>query len=517
MTSPETKAEAFIREYVRHTSSHRGQPFNLLPWQREILRRLFTDLLPDGRRRIRTFYLGLAKKQGKSELLAALALYFLLVDPEPAAEIYSAAADREQAKIILRAATSMVEQDERLSSVVKTYRDCLSYTPRNGSGERIYRALSHESGTKHGLRPNIIIADELHAWQGEVGREFFETLTTGFGARREPLTLIATNAGWDRTSICWEFEELIHKIDKRITQDPSFAYFIARAPEELPWDSLEAFQLANPSFGTTCDEDFYRREVIRAKNSPAFQNTYRRFYLNQWTDSASAYIPVAEWDHCREQFHPDDLLGRDCFGGLDLADTTDLAAFVLFFPPNSDGETGKVLPFFWIPGDNLHDRCLKDQVPYESWARDGFINTTPGNVIDHDAIEAKILQLRDLYNIREIAFDRWGAVRISSHLQDAGIKMVQFPGDFASMSIPTKDLLHQVLSKRIAHDGHPVLRWNIASLIVKIDGGGRVRPDKKKSREKIDGVVALVMALGGAAAHMTERRSVYEDRGILLL
>jgi len=213
-----------------------------------------------------------------------------------------------------------------------------------------------------------------------------------------------------------------------------------------------------------------------------------------------------------------DLTGRPCYGGLDLATTTDVAAFVLAFPPTADGEPYWLVPYFWVPGDNMIERIRRDRVPYDAWSRDGLMTATPGNVIDYATIERQIGELGAVYDIKEIAFDRWGAAQISQNLTAAGFTMVQMGQGFASMAAPTKELLRLVLARQLAHDGNPVLRWMADNMVVEQDAAGNVKPSKARSREKIDGVVAAIMALDRATRNAgNNMASVYETRGVLTL
>lgn len=497
---------------LKHTKGRwAGSPFKLLPWQRDFVTRLFETRRPDGKRQYRTAYVEVPRKNGKTELAAAIALYLLFADKEPGAEIYSAAADRDQAAICFHAAAQMVRQSPGLSKRCKIIDSQKRIVvPTIGS---FYRAISADAHTKHGFNAHGVIADELHAWPD---RELWDVLATSMGAREQPLMLAITTAGYDRHSICWEQHEYARKVADGIVDDPTFLPVLFAADEEDDWTSEATWRKANPSLGETIGLDFLRQECRKAQEIPAYENTFRRLYLNQWTRQESRYIPMHRWDECDAPVDPDALIGRRCYGGLDLASTTDVAAFVLVFPPEEDGGAYQVLPFFWVPEEGMLERSRRDRVPYDLWVRAGLIEATPGNVIDYGAILATIDRLAIKYDIAEIAFDRWGATRIVQDLEDRGMTVAQFGQGFASMSPPTKELLNLVLAGKLAHGGNPVLRWMADNMVVRQDPAGNVKPDKSKSTEKIDGMVALIMALD-RALHYTQHGSVYAERGVLTL
>ena len=506
-------AVRFFRRVLRHTKGEwMGQPFNLLPWQEKVIRDVFGwKRKKDGTRRFREVYVEVPRKNGKSELAAGVALYLLFMDGEPAAEIYSAAADEEQAAIVFQMAKTMVEMSDVLERRSEVYKRSI-VVPATGS---VYRVLSSEAYTKHGINAHGIVFDELHA---QPNRELWDVLTTSTGARRQPLIWSITTAGWDRESICWEQHEYAERVLKGIVPDDAFYPVIFKAEDDDDWTDERAWAKANPSLGHTVKLDYLRREAMKALQSPAYQNTFRRLHLNQWTAQAERWLPMEDWDQCATPVDEKTLEGRVCFGGLDLATTVDIAAFVLVFPPEKDGEPYWVVPRFWVPEENMEERARKDRVPYPVWARRGYITATPGEVIDFRRIVVDIEELGKQFRIKEIAFDRWGAIQVSQELEARGFEMVQFGQGFRSMSPPTKELLRLVKEKRLAHGGHPVLRWMADNLVVDTDAAGNVKPNKKKSREKIDGMVALIMALDRAMRHgLAGSGSVYDQRGIRTL
>ncbi len=506
-------ATLFIERLLVHIEGPlAGQPFLLEPWQRQIVRDLFGwKRTSDGARRYRFVYIEVPRGNGKSTFAAALALYLLVADGEFSAKVYSAAADKAQAAIVFETAEKMAAASAWLGPRVRAFRN---RTMEYAKGGGRYIVLSADAFTKHGLNPHGIIFDELHA---QPNRELYDVLKTAMGKRRQPMMIMITTAGYDRNSICWEQHEYARQVAAGIVDDPTFYPAIWCAEDGDDWTSPAVWRKANPNYGVSVREEFLRQECVTALASPAYQNTFRRLYLNQWTQQESRFLDMGAWDACGGAALPD-LRGRVCFGGLDLATTTDIAALVLVFPPVVEGEPFWWLPRFWIPGDAMIERVRRDRVQYDAWVRDGLVTATEGNVIDYGVIQRDIEALGLLYDIREVAFDRWGATQISQNLTAAGFEMVQMGQGFASMSAPTKELVRLVLSRGLGHGGHPVLRWMADNLAVVQDPAGNIKPSKAKSTQKIDGVVAGIMAQSRATVHgAAQAASVYEERGIRTL
>jgi phage terminase large subunit-like protein len=371
-----------------------------------------------------------------------------------------------------------------------------------------YKVISADANTKHGYSPHGIIFDELHA---QPNRDLYDTLRTGRGARRQPMEVYLTTAGYDRNSICWEVHEYAQRVLKKIVEDESFLAVIFSADETDDWKSPETWTKANPNLGISISEEYLQAECLRAQQSPAYENTFKRLHLNLWTSQSKRFIPMDAWDASSGEIDPIDLEGLPCYAGLDLSCTTDLTALVLVFPV---GDEYKILPFFWCPQEGIVERSRRDGVRYDLWAQHGQLTSTEGNVIDYRSILKKLDELRKVYEIREIAYDRWGAPKISQELIEAGFKIIPFGQGFGSMSAPTKELLTLTLAKRMVHGGHPVLRWNMDNMVVRTDPAGNVKPDKEKARQRIDGAVALIMGLDRAQRNAAGGTSVYATRGI---
>lgn len=498
----------FFERYLRHSKGQwAGKPFELLPWQkRDLLMPLFGWKRRNGFRRFRTAYIEVPKKNGKSQLCSGISLYLLMADGEPGAEVYNAASDRDQAGIVFNEAQSMASASPHLSSRLRIVasRKTIIY-PRTNS---VYRALSADVPTKEGLNIHGLVFDELHA---QKTRDMYDTLRYGGAARRQPLLVSITTAGFDRYSICREQHEYAEKVLKGIVEDTSFFPLIYAAGEEDDWSSPDVWRRANPSFGVTIDEETFAEEFREAMEKPALQNSFKRYRLNIWTSSERRWIDLAKWDASAGFADPADLAGRLCFGGLDLASSLDVAACVFVFPVE---EEWKVLPHFWIPEENMRERVKRDRVPYDVWVREGLMTATPGNVIDYGWIRADIERFADRHQVQEIAYDRWNATEIVQNLADKGLTMVPVGQGFASMSAPMKRVEALVYSKQLHHGGNKVLRWMTDNVQATEDAAGNIKPDKGKSREKIDGIVALIMAMNRAML-LSNPESAYEERGII--
>ena len=517
MAFDERKAQRVVRfiEALRHTKGEfHGQPFHLLPWQEKIIRDVFGTVRDDdlSMRQYTTAYIEIPKKNGKSELGAAIALNMLINDDEWKAEVYSCASDRQQAAIVFDVAVDMVRQSPALMKRVKIIPSTrrMIYQP-TGS---IYQVLSSEVATKHGLNVSACIFDELHT---QPTRALYDVMTQGSGdARRQPLWFFLTTAGTDRNSICWEVHQKALDILEGRKIDPRFYPVLFGLPDEADWTSEENWYRANPSLDHTITIDKVRDAFRKAQETPADENQFRQLRLNQWVKQSVRWMPMDKWDECGGVVDPYALEGRACYAGLDLSSTSDLTALVLAFPPTSEDEPYIALPFFWLPEETLSLRVRRDHVPYDQWAKRGFIQTTEGNVVHYGFIERFICELGERYDIREIAHDRWNATMMVQTLEDDGFTMVPFGQGFKDMSPPTKELMRLVLEHRLCHGGHPVLRWNMDNAYVRTDPAGNLKLDKEKSTEKVDGAVALVMALDRAMKNQGGD-SVYNHRGLIVL
>ncbi|MBQ1363862.1 MAG: terminase large subunit [Oscillospiraceae bacterium] len=507
-------AVAFIENLCHTKGTWAGQPFQLLDWQEQIIRDLFGILKPNGYRQFNTAYVEIPKKNGKSELAAAIALLLCCGDGEERAEVYGCAADRQQASIVFEVAADMVRMCPALSKRVKILasQKRIIYNPTNS----FYQVLSAEAYSKHGFNIHGVVFDELHT---QPNRKLFDVMTKGSGdARMQPLYFLITTAGTDTHSICYETHQKALDILEGRKIDPTFYPVIYGAADNEDWTDPKVWKKANPSLGETIGIDKVIAACESARQNPGEENAFRQLRLNQWVKQAVRWMPMEKWDACASPINEDDLEGRVCYGGLDLSSTTDITAFVLVFPPTNEDDRYILLPYFWVPEDTLDLRVRRDHVPYDVWERQGFLMTTEGNVVHYGFIEKYIEQLGEKFNIREIAFDRWGAIQMVQNLEGMGYTVVPFGQGFKDMSPPTKELMKLVLEKKVAHGGHPVLRWMMDNIYIRTDPAGNIKADKEKSTEKIDGAIAAIMGLDRAIrCGNVSTASVYDDRGILFI
>jgi phage terminase large subunit-like protein len=501
-------------ECLSHTKGKwSGKPFELIDWQEQIIRDIFGTLKPNGYRQFNTAYIEIPKKMGKSELAAAVALLLCCGDGEERAEVYGCAADRQQASIVFEVAADMVRMSPALSKRVKILSATkrIVFQPTNS----FYQVLSAEAYSKHGFNIHGVVFDELHT---QPNRKLFDVMTKGSGdARTQPLYFLITTAGSDTKSICYETHQKAKDLLEGRKVDPTFYPVIYGADESDDWTDPKVWKKANPSLGITVGIDKVKAACESAKQNPAEENTFRQLRLNQWVKQAVRWMPMDKWDKCAFAVNEEDLFGRVCYGGLDLSSSIDITAFVLVFPPEDEDDKYVVLPYFWLPEETLNLRVNRDHVPYDVWEKQEHLKTTEGNVVHYGFIEKFIESLGEKYNIREIAFDRWGAVQMVQNLEGMGFTVVPFGQGFKDMSPPTKELMKLTLEEKVAHGGHPVLRWMMDNIFIRTDPAGNIKPDKEKSTEKIDGAVATIMALDRAIRCGNDTSaSVYDGRGLLV-
>ncbi|MCL1952093.1 MAG: terminase large subunit [Oscillospiraceae bacterium] len=524
----------FINMLKHTTGEWFGKPFRLLPWQETIVRDIFGIVDAEGYRQFRVAYVEIGKKNGKSELAAAIALYLLFADGEAGAEVYSCAADINQASIVFNTARSMVEQCGDLANISKLIPSTKRITfPHTNS---FYRVLSSENKSKQGFNVSGLIFDELFAQQT---RDLFDTMTKYTGdARRQPLYFLITTAGRDKTSICYEIHCKALAVKEGSKIDPAFYPAVFGIEEGDDWNDEAVWRRVNPSIGVTIPFEVVQAAYEQARQNPAEEMHFRQFRLNEWCNADVRWLPMDRWDACGDHLRwgsspsalevhsllEEEMEGRECYCGLDLSSTTDLTSFVMVFPPEGVDEKYTVLPFFWLPEEVIDLRSRRDHVPYAVWKKARLFNTTEGNVVDYDCIVAFIAKQAARFRIREIAYDRYGAEKIRRDLEELGAEngFTVFPmgQGYLSLSPPSKDFYQFVMEGKMRHGRHPVLDWNLANVIVDEDPAGNIKPNKKRSTEKIDGAVALIMGFARATLRdVSVVGSVYdrEERGVLWL
>ncbi|MCK6466352.1 MAG: terminase large subunit [Phycisphaerae bacterium] len=483
------RALDFFEECLTFTAGEwMGRPFKLQAWQQAVVANVFGWKRPNGYRRYREAFIYVPRKSGKSTLAGGLGNFLTFADGEPGAQVYCAAADREQARLVFNAARTMVLAEPELAGRSRIYTNAIM-VPATGS---MLKVVSAEAYTKHGVNAHGVIIDELHA---QPDRELVDVLTTSTGARRQPLIIYITTADYDRPSICNEKYDYACKVRDGIIDDPAFLPVVYEAQRDEDWADPCVWAKANPNLGVSLSPEYMERECARARETPTYENTFKRLHLNMKTQQDVRWLSLEPWDACAgPPIDEESLRGRDCCAGLDLSTTTDVTAFVMVFPDEDGGIT--VLPKFWIPAENARKRERRDRVPYETWARQGLIEETAGNVVDYEVIRQRIGEWREMFNIREVAIDPWNATHITTQLQSDGIPVVTFGQGFRDMTAPTKEWEKLILCRKLRHGGNPVLRWMASNVSVETDAAGNIKPSKKKSTERIDGIVAGIMALG---------------------
>lgn len=495
---------------LRHTKGQwAGHSFELEAWQLEYLvAPVFGWKHPDGSRIIRTVWFEVPRKNGKSTISSGLALVLLCADGEMGAEVYAAAGSREQAKIVFGEARKMALATPALRNGLEILTNAL-VAPKTGS---VLRALSRMAEAAHGLNVHGGIVDEVHVHKS---RHLIDAIETGTGARSQPLIIFVTTANdGDETTIYAEKHNYAVQLAKGVVHDPTFYGAIWAAEDTDDPFAESTWRKANPGLGTTVSLEYVRKEAARAKSIPAYFPSFCRLTLNRRIRAENRAMSIADWDASAGLVVPERLEGRVCYGGLDLSSTQDITAFELVFP-NDDG-TYEVLSHFWTPGETLAERERRDQAPYQHWVDQGVMTATPGAVIDTRQVARDIIRMGERFDIREIAYDRWGASETRLNLEDAGLAVVDMGQGYASMSAPTKGLLDLVVSRKLRHGGHPVLRWMADNLVVRTDPSGNMKPDKEKSRQKIDGMSALIMALDRAMRN-GHGQSIYETESLLVI
>ena len=515
------RVKRFIETHCTYSKGEwAGRPFRLLDWQWEgIVKPLFGTLNGGGNRKHRICYCEIPKKNGKTELCAALALYMLVGDHEEGPEVYVAAADREQAGLTYQAASAMVRSSATMSKNLKCLdsRKRIIYGAKNG----FLQVLSSESYTKHGLSPSCVIVDEIHAHPDD---DLWNVLTAGTDyARKQQVVVVITTAGvYDKNSIWWKLRSKALQVQAGIAQDPRFLPVLYLAdPEKYDPADEELWKRVNPSLGQIFTLDKIRQDYEEAKNDPVDFQNFLRFRLNIPVKSLSRWMPMDKWDACAKAPDPESLKGRPCYGGMDLSSTLDLTGYVLVFPPDEEDGFWDVVVKAYCPEEGIIKRSKVDRVRYDLWAEQGFITPTPGDVVDYSFTKRDVFESSAEYTLNEIGFDEWNAQQVANDIMaelnttgtEYGFQMVKLKQNVKTYAEAMKDCLKKISQGKVRHGGHPVLRWCADNLVVRIDANGNPYPNKEKATEKIDLMTAMFMAWNRAMLR-TDTASIYETQGV---
>lgn len=511
------RAYGFISA-LRHTKGEfAGQRFNIQPFQEFFIKVLFGWQRKDGGRRFRKAYLEIARKNGKTELAAAIAVYCFLCDNETGAEVYTAATTRDQARIAFDTAKVMLKSLKADSRTFNKLVNVLKYNCNVPSTNSKFEAVASEADTLDGLNPHYSGIDEYHSHKTS---DVLEVMETGMGSRTQPLLLITTTAGFNRESPCYQFRKVMVDILEGRKIDNSVFPLLFCLDEGDDWQDKKNWTKSNPNLGVTPYISYMDDQYQKALNEGAAkQIQFMTKNLNVWTTTSSVWISNSYVEQTRHFISDEQLTNKKCFAGLDLASTRDIAALVLCFPIQAGLDKPHIKSYFFCPEDNVKERSLSDGVPYVQWAQDGHLIMTEGNVTDYDFIKSKVIELTAKYKIECIAFDRWNASQLVIQLTNDGANMKPFGQGFISMSAPTKEVEKLFLSNEITHDANPVMEWMLTNVMLRFDPAGNIKIDKAKSTEKVDGPVAMVMAY--AQIMVEDRPTIYtsgeREQGLLML
>jgi phage terminase large subunit-like protein len=486
-----------------------GQPFVPEPWQVFVLGSILCWKDPATQlRRFAMAYVEVPRKNGKSWLASVVGCYLFFADGEAGAEIYTAATKEEQARIVHNDAKRIVQASPQLRRHVDVQKSVI-YARASGS---VYKPLGSDSKTQDGLNVHGALIDEFHAHPSD---ELFSVINNGTGSRRQPLIFIITTAGYLLAGPCkMRHDQVLDVLAGRITDDHLFGFIAAAEPGD-DWRSEDVWRKANPNFGVSCNPEDLRRKCVDAQNLTTLQNDFLTKRLNLWVGQAERWIDMEEWRRCHEQA-TQPLAGRRVFGGMDLSSTTDITA-VVWVADDAEAQCWDVHARLFIPRDNAIARERRDRVPYRAWADAGWIKLTEGNVVDYDVVRARILGDAGDCDLAELAFDPWAATQIANDLAAEEVPLIAFRQGYASMSEPAKTLERLIKQGRLRLGGNPVLQWMASNVAIETDAAGNIKPSKAKSQERIDGIVALIMALGRACLAAEDPGSVYEHRGLITL
>ena len=485
----------FIEQLEHTTGDYAGKPFALEGWQAFIVWNLFGFLNPDGSRRFTRSYIEVPRKNGKSTFSSAVMLYGLIADDESAAQVYSAATKLDQAMMVFSESVRVCQNLPWLSEAL-TVNNSVN-NRRILYGQSVYKPLEWNPGKQDGLNAHFACIDEYHAHPND---ELYNVLRNSMGARRQPMLFTITTAGFNRESPCYKHRNYCTSVLNGNIKDDALFSVIYTLDEGDDWADPTNWQKANPNWGVSVYPRQLEQALTEAKEFVHKEVEFKTKLLNVWTDTAMTWINDSVWMDCAEN---ENLHGAMCYGGLDLASTGDFCAFSLYFP-----QTSSIRTWYWLPVESAYKRKNAAGASIRQWASDGFIELTEGNVTDYAFIKAKICELSTIYDIKDIAFDRFNASQLVIELQNEGLQMYPFGQGFVSMSAPTKELERLTKDSRLKHDGNPVTRWMMGNVLLQTDPAGNIKINKAKSGDKVDGPVSIVMALGTA---MQEAAKVQES------
>jgi phage terminase large subunit-like protein len=511
----EDAANLFLKfvSICRHTSGeYANKFFQLLDWQAFIYAMAYGwKRKEDGKRRFQKLYIEIARKNGKTQMMLPVTLYAMLLDGEQTAEVYAAATKKDQANILFHAAQIMARRLKVDSNAINRKLQVQKFSIFVKETNSKFEALGADADTLDGLNVHCAVIDEYHAHKDD---KVLKILETAIGARQQPQIWIITTAGFNRHGACYQFREVVANILKGTIVDETIFGIIYTLDQEDDWKDPANWIKANPSLGQTPTQQYMESAFKRAVNEGASAEVhFKTKNLNVWVDAAKTWIPSEMWDACIGDYDADDLAGRQCYGGLDLASVRDLCAFTLVFPGIEEGEESKILTWHFAPEDTINVK--REAVgAYKQWVRDGELIRTPGNVTDYAYIKKVILDAAEKYDIQVIAYDRFNSSQLIVELQDEGVNLEAYGQGYVSMSAPSKQLEKMVFERKLMHQGKKIMAWQLGNVEMKPDPAGNIKPTKASEDNKIDGIVSLIMAIGiQMAKPTTAQKSIYEETG----
>lgn len=493
--------------YVKHSKGKwAGQVCVLEPWQQAVLWILFGWMRADGKRRFRTALIEVARKNGKSFLLAVIGLYLMIADGEKGAEVYAASTKKEQSRILHSEAIRIVQKSPVLSKRISIVRDNLHIKKTATK----FEPLGRDSDSLDGLNPHGAIVDELHAHRDS---SIWDVLESAMGAREQPLLIGITTAGFNSASFCYDLVDYGEKVLKGLLTDDTFFPAIYTMDEGDRWDDEKVWVKANPNLNVSVSLEYLQEKALRARTIPSALTNFKTKHLNVWTNAESNWLNIERWKACAGEFSEELLYGRECFAGLDLSNTMDVTALIYIFPPVEGDPVYRVVPRFWMPEETISTKAADDMATYGGWRDRGYLFEIPGAVIDYEYIYRQIEQDMTRFTIKRVGYDRWGSHSVYLKLEGMGLETAQIGQGFVGMNNGMKELEKLIVSKRLAHANNPMMNWMIANTVAVSDAAGNIKPDKAKSGEKIDGVVALIMACDCVLAYMP-KENPYATRGL---
>lgn len=503
--------------YLKHYKGEcKGQSFDLELWQKFIYGSIYGWLDSNKNWRFKSAYIEIPRKNGKTTMASAGALYDSALVDRTGAEIYCVATKEDQAKLLYNDCVAYIHQSEELTQLFNILIGRSTLFVNDTARTSFIKPVGSDSKRLDGLNPLSVYADELHAWQK---RDLWDVMEDAFGARRQYHMIAITTAGHNRDGICYEERKhLIKVLEGQFEADDKFGIIYTVDEEDWDnWSEERVWQIANPNLGVGKELEYMRSLANKVEQVPSKLNSFLNKQLNIWTDVAQAWLSTEDWNNCKTDIQEEDLKGLTCYAGMDLARVNDLSACGYYFPIQGKLTKPVLIVDFFVPEHDLHAREQRDQVPYSQWAKHHNLTLTTGKTTDWDFIHHSIMKRNGQFNIEAFGYDRHFAGELVSKLEKDNVEMTGFGMGYISMGSPTQEIERLIVAGDIQHNGCPVLTWNFTNCIVSKDPAGNLKPDKAKSVDRIDGAVASIIALGMYLNREEKKTNPYDNRGLRML